>query len=199
MNRVSAISQPSKSQQSTPQNTQNNKKHQYNNFNNDEISDIDSNDLTNETQITESTQDTEISEKDELPDEFKEKVLTYLKIDDAIRKRQEEIKELREKKKPCEDFIIKFLEKAQSDHINVNGGELVKNEVERKGPLKIDIVREAISEGFKSDKTMKDEKSHEMLALILNLVEHKRPIQRTVNIKRTFAKKKPVRKPKTQK
>jgi hypothetical protein len=84
--------------------------------------------------------------------EFKDKVINYVKIDDLIKKKTEEIKELKSKKKPCEEYIIRFLEKQEADHVNVIGGRLVKNSSETKGALKTDIIKEAIKEGIQTKK-----------------------------------------------
>ena len=59
------------------------------------------------------------SKKNQLTADFKEKVVSYIKIDDLIRKKNDEIKELKEKKKPCEDFIITFLDKMEAEFVNV--------------------------------------------------------------------------------
>jgi len=122
--------------------------------------------------------------------EFKEKVIGYMKIDDMIRKRTEEIKELKNKKKPCEEYIIRFLEKEDAGFVNVNGGKLVKNETETKGPLKAAIIKEAIKEGMQIEKLVSPEdieKCNRITEDIFELMEKKRPVQKRVNLRRTFA------------
>ena len=43
---------------------------------------------------------------DELPSSIKDKVATYIKIDDSIKNMLEELRELKKKKKDCEDDIL---------------------------------------------------------------------------------------------
>lgn len=122
--------------------------------------------------------------------ELKEKVISYVKIDDLIRKKNEEIRELKSKRKPCEDYIIKFLEKQEAGFVSVAGGKLIKNESETKAPLKVEFIKEAIKEGIETKKLVDstdNEKTTKLAEEIMELMEKKRPLQKRTNLKRTFA------------
>jgi len=143
------------------------------------------------------------AEKNFASTEFKDKVIKYVKVDDMIRKKMEEIKELKTQKKPCEDYIIRYLEKQDAGFVTVAGGKLIKNESEAKAPLKTDIIKEAIKEGIKTKKLVDSNdlaKCDKITEEILELMEKKRPMQKRVNLKRTFAgeakKKAPKKAPK---
>jgi hypothetical protein len=154
----------------------------------DDISDIDDDERS---QITKEAEDKHVS------NEFKDKVLSFIKLDDLIREKNEELKVLKEKKKPCEEFIIRYLDKADSNFVNVIGGKLIKNTAETKGPLGMDIIKDSIVEGMKVEKVTEDEEmTAKMLTTILDLMEKKRPVKKNTNIKRTFIKDKPEKAPK---
>jgi hypothetical protein len=126
-------------------------------------------------------------------DEFKEHVIGYIKIDDMIRQRKEEIKELQDKKKPCEEYILRYLEKVDEHIVELKGGKIRRNQSETKAPLKLDIIKTAIFEGIKTeqgDEQVDDEKCKKMVEDIVTLMEQKRPTTIRVNLKRTFERKK---------
>ena len=131
--------------------------------------------------------------------DFKEKIMHYIKIDDLIRKKQEEIKELKDKKEGTEEFILKFLDKNDANFVNVPGGKLIKNKSETKAPLKIEIIKEAIVEGIKKEKlTDTEELNKKVLEYIIEIMENKRGKVNRTNLKRTFERVKKI-KPKKDK
>lgn len=143
----------------------------------DEISDIDDELISQEAHKTYVT------------DEFKQSVVKYIKIDDMIRQRQEDIKELKDQKKPFEEFILRYLDKAEQNMVEFQGSKLRKNQSETKMPLKIDIIKDAIFEGIKKEQDKPDEaKCKELVDQICELMENKRPTKVRVNLKRTFNK-----------
>jgi len=118
---------------------------------------------------------------------FKEKVINYIKIDDLIRKKQEEIKELKDKKEECEEYILKYLDKSDAGFVNVPGGKLIKNQSETKGTLKVETIKESIIEGIKKEKlTNSEEVNKKLIEDIIEIMEEKRGKVNRVNLKRTF-------------
>lgn len=111
--------------------------------------------------------------------EFGENVIKYVKYDDLIKKREQEIKELKEKRKPCEQYIIEYLDKIGENTIDITNGKLKKNKSETKVPLKQEIIKEAITARI-ADPKIADE--------IMKLMDEKRPTQVRVNLKRTTKK-----------
>jgi hypothetical protein len=126
---------------------------------------------------------------------FKEKVIMYLKYDDLIRTKTDEVKELKNKRKVCEELIIDYLEKEDSPFVNVKSGKLIINKSETKGSLKLDIIKDSILERIKEENIGEpnnedDDKYLQITADILTLMEEKREKKLRVNLKRTFHKKK---------
>ncbi len=129
-----------------------------------------------------------------ISNDFKEKIMHFIKIDDLIRKKQEEIKDLKEQKEGAEEFILKFLDKNDANFVNVPGGKLIKNQSETKAPLKIEIIKEAIVEGIKKEKlTDTEELNKKLLDDIIDIMENKRGKVNRVNLKRTFERAKKVK------
>ena len=152
---------------------------------------IESDDEIDDDIISDNDDDvTNASKKDkpvQVTDEFKECVIGFIKLDDLIRQRQEDIKELKEKKKPYEEFILKYLDKVGENVIEVQESKLRKNQSETKMPLKIDMIKEAIFETIKKDKNdQSDEKCKELVEETIQLMENKRPTTIRTNLKRTF-------------
>jgi hypothetical protein len=142
--------------------------------------------MTNQTNKTGATQNT--SNQESLTPEFTEKVLLYIKCDDLIREKMAEIKELKAQKKPCEEYIISYLESKDAPFVKVKNGKLIKNKSEAKGGLKADIIRESIIEGVKNENNIKEENAVNITDKIFELMESKRKKTIRINIKRTFNK-----------
>ncbi|ARF09032.1 hypothetical protein Catovirus_1_1082 [Catovirus CTV1] len=121
--------------------------------------------------------------------EFEEKVKAYIKIDNLIRKIQDDIKELKNKRKPCENYILNYLLKSENSFVSLSSGKLIKNESQTKAPLKIDFIKEAIREKIKCENLFDTEdKYNAFVESVLELMDKKRPIKKRVNLKRTFQK-----------
>ena len=108
--------------------------------------------------------------------EFQENVQKYVKIDDLIKKKQGEIKELKLKKTPCEKHILKFLEEVDENVIDISDGKLRKNKSTTKKKITEDVMKAAISEYVKDPI---------QVAAILESMESKRAEVTHVNLKRT--------------
>lgn len=121
-------------------------------------------------------EDTHVGNSKEITKEFQEMVIKYVKLDDLIRKREEEIKELKHQRKPCEKFILDYLEKINENVIEITNGKLRKNKFQTKVPLNRDIIKHVILEKIKDPKIVE-----EMMEMMDNL----RPTKIRVNLKRT--------------
>ena len=131
---------------------------------------------------------------------FKEKIINYIKIDDVIRKRQDEIKDLKEKKEECEEYILKYLDKSDAGFVKIPGGKLIKNQSESKGTLKIETIKESIIECIKKEKlTNSDEINKKLIDDIIEIMETKRGKVNRINLKRTFERIPKLKKIKTKK
>ncbi len=122
----------------------------------------------------------------ELHNEFKDKVVAYIKADDKIRELQNVLKDYRKIKKDSEEGILRHLERLGESMINVTGGKLRKNQYESKAALKKELIKEALSEKIK-DVVIVEE--------LLNKMEDKREVKINVSIKRTYEREKKAEKP----
>jgi hypothetical protein len=123
----------------------------------------------------------------ELHNEFKDKVVAYVKADDKIRELQNVLKDYRKIKKDSEEGILRHLERLGENMINVTGGKLRKNQYESKAALKKELIKEALAEKIK-DVVIVEE--------LLNKMEDKREVKINVSIKRTFEREKKIEKSK---
>ena len=117
----------------------------------------------------------------ELHNEFKDKVVAYIKADDKIRELQNVLKDYRKIKKDSEEGILRHLERLGESMINVTGVKLRKNQYESKAALKKELIKEALAEKIK-DVVIVEE--------LLNKMEDKREVKINVSIKRTFEREK---------
>jgi hypothetical protein len=117
----------------------------------------------------------------ELHNEFKDKVVAYIKADDKIRELQNVLKDYRKIKKDSEEGILRHLERLGESMINVTGGKLRKNQYESKAALKKELIKEALAEKIKDVVVVEE---------LLNKMEDKREVKINVSIKRTFEREK---------
>ena len=87
-----------------------------------------------------------------------------------------ELRELKKKRKTCEDFILKHLDELDEDVIDITGGKLRKNKSETKIPLNNDIIKQAIEFYVKDESKVK---------LIIDKMTELRPKNVRYNLKRT--------------
>jgi len=109
-------------------------------------------------------------------DEFKNKVLKWLAIDDKIREHRQQTKILIKEKKDNEEYILSFLENVGEKELAVTDGKLRKNISKTKSPLNKVSIQKAIDDIVK-DKT----KATQIIEHIIN----NRPIVERINLKRT--------------
>jgi hypothetical protein len=114
------------------------------------------------------------TDNNDIPDTniLKEKVAGYLKIDDMIREKKEEIKELTEKKLKYEEFIKNYLEKANKSKIETKDGDIVFKKQTSKAPLKEEMLEKAIVKKFQDTKKITDSGvkiAHDILEEVNNM------------------------------
>lgn len=114
--------------------------------------------------------------RDAITPEFKEHVRRYVEIGDAIKEKQKEIKDLNQRKKESEKFILKQMDLIGVRSFEINGGKLIKNQSETKVAVNNDIIKQAISRKV-NDPAILDQ--------ILDDMENSRPKKTRVNLKRT--------------
>jgi hypothetical protein len=147
-----------------------------------------SNDETNTETITEvrDSNDSSDSESEEQSDknklagikitkEFQENVIKYVKLDDLIKQKQEELNELKEQLKPCEQYIIACLDTLNESEIGITNGSLIKKKVEKKAPLSQDMIKSALTEKLKDANAVEE---------LMKSMENKRGVSTKVDLKR---------------
>lgn len=114
-------------------------------------------------------------------EQFKEIVIQYVNLDDLLRSKNEEIKEIKKDKKEIEEYIIECMEKLNEGVIDISDGKLRLNKTKTKTGLKESYLEESLQK-----LTNDNQKAQLMTKQILE----NRPVKERVNIKRTFNRKK---------
>jgi len=112
----------------------------------------------------------------EVTEEFIEVVKNWVLIDDNIRKKNQEIKELKDERKEYEVFILEYMDNINESVIDISDGKLRKNKSNTKGSLKQESIQNALL-----DITKDTGKAMEMTKYIMD----SRPNTERVNLKRT--------------
>lgn len=86
----------------------------------------------------------EEAEKLELSKDFQECVIKYVKLDDIIRKKQSDIKEVKKLRKPCEEFMLSYLEDIKKNEIQISDGMIKKKHTETKTPITNKVIKNAL-------------------------------------------------------
>lgn len=94
--------------------------------------------------------------KMDIPKEFEQMVIKFVKLDDLMKEKQKEISELRTQRKNCEDFILKYLDDVGEDIVEITNGKLKKKQSETKVPIKEDTIKDALSEKVNNPELVKE-------------------------------------------
>jgi hypothetical protein len=106
---------------------------------------------------------------------IKENVVAYLKCIISLKNENVKLKLIREQKKKCHDFVLKYLEENKQDYINTPYGAITKVEKKKKSPIKDDDIKESIMEHIqKEEKIDDDAKRAEITVNIMNSIKEKR-------------------------
>lgn len=119
-------------------------------------------------------------EKIDVPNNFKDDVVRYLGIDDEIKKKQDEIKELRAKKKSFESNILGYLDQLGETTIVTPSGKLYKNKYQSKSQVNAETVLSIVG---------KEIKDKDVLDKIQKHINENRQVTVRTSLKRTSCKK----------
>jgi hypothetical protein len=86
-----------------------------------------------------------------ISDEFKKKIVQWVKFDDDLRKIRETVKEINDEKKQAEEFILSYLENVGEKEIAISDGKLSKQVTKTQAPLKKENIHKALNEIVKDD------------------------------------------------
>lgn len=131
--------------------------------------------FSKQSTIEEEESESDSEGEEDIPQEFQENVVKYVKIDDMIKKKQAEIRELRKLLKPCEQVILEFLHENKQEMVEITEGKLKSNTTETKAPLNQSIIRDALTQKLKNDQLVEE---------ILLLMDQLRVKRVKVNLKR---------------
>lgn len=91
------------------------------------------------------------SPKGKISEEFKQKIVRWVKLDDDLRKINETTKEIKDEKKQAEEYILAYLENIGEKEIAISDGKLSKQVTKTPEPLKKENIQKALSEITKDD------------------------------------------------
>lgn len=111
--------------------------------------------------------------------EFQENIIKYVKLDDLIKQKQEELTELKNQLKPCEQYILTSLESLNETSIGITNGSIIKKSVEKKSALSSDMIKAALLEKVADANAVED---------IIKSMESKRTVTVKADLKRTRIK-----------
>jgi hypothetical protein len=138
-----------------------------------------------------------------------DRVTQYLANDDIIIKKKkektdfnkkikEDLKPLIERKEKLEKYIIKYYDEKKIDELdlNINGvpnGKLIKSEVTRKKPIKLELIQECIvneiGKEINGDKMIiNKDKLGKIIENIVSEIEKNRPVTTKVELKHKQSK-----------
>ena len=118
--------------------------------------------------------------EDEITEEFRTHVKEFTRIDDLIKQKQKEVRNLRNQKKPHEEYILNNLEQMDENIIEISDGKLIKNKSQIKAPITNTIIREALN-----TKLNDEQKINEIMEQMMEL----RPKTERKYLKRTQIRK----------
>lgn len=119
--------------------------------------------------------ETDTQEK-KVSDEFTQKVVAWVKLDDKIRELRAQTKEITQDKKELEEWILDYLDKIGEKSISIGDGNLRRNISKTKAPLKKENIYTTIK-----DLTKDENKA----SLITQQIFENRPLTERINLKRT--------------
>jgi hypothetical protein len=114
--------------------------------------------------------------EEKVSDEFKDNVLKYINIDNLIKEKQDELTDLKKKRRHHEEYILKYFDNADASQVELDNVKLRKNKYETTEGVKHDYIKEAIMEKLKDTIVTKD---------ILENIDNKRKKITRVSLKRT--------------
>jgi len=94
--------------------------------------------------------------KKEVTEEFKQKIVRWVKLDDDLRKIRETVKEINDEKKQSEEYILAFMENIEEKEIAITDGKLTRQVSKLPEPLNKDNIQKAIAEVTKNDAKAKE-------------------------------------------
>jgi len=87
----------------------------------------------------------------QVSNDFKNKIVRWVKLDDDLRKIRETIKEINDEKKQSEEYILSYLDNIGQSEIAIDNGKLTKQVSKSQAPLKKENIQKALNDIVKDD------------------------------------------------
>jgi len=84
-------------------------------------------------------------------EEFKKKIVRWVKLDDDLRKIRETTKEINDEKKQAEEYILSYLENVDEKEVAISDGKLSRQVTKTQAPLKKENIHKALNDIVKDD------------------------------------------------
>jgi hypothetical protein len=82
----------------------------------------------------------------QVSNDFKNKIVRWVKLDDDLRKIRETVKEINDEKKQAEEYILSYLNNIGQSEIAIDDGKLTKQVSKSQAPLKKENIQKALFE-----------------------------------------------------
>jgi hypothetical protein len=87
----------------------------------------------------------------QVSNDFKNKIVRWVKLDDDLRKIRETVKEINDEKKQSEEYILSYLDNIGQSEIAIDDGKLTKQVSKSQAPLKKENIQKALFDITKDD------------------------------------------------
>jgi hypothetical protein len=87
----------------------------------------------------------------QVSNDFKNKIVRWVKLDDDLRKIRETVKEINDEKKQSEEYILSYLDNIGQAEIAIDDGKLTKQVSKSQAPLKKENIQKALNDIVKDD------------------------------------------------
>jgi hypothetical protein len=91
------------------------------------------------------------SPKNKISEEFKQKIVSWVQLDDNLKKIRETVKEINDEKKQNEEYILSYMENMDEKEIGITGGKLSRHVSKLPEPLKKENIQKALQEVIKDE------------------------------------------------
>ena len=91
------------------------------------------------------------SPKNKISEEFKQKIVEWVKFDDDLKKIRETVKEINDEKKQHEEYILSYMENMDEKEIGITGGKISRHVSKLPEPLKKENIQKALTEVIKDE------------------------------------------------
>lgn len=131
-----------------------------------------------------------------VPNNFREKIIRFVKLDDLIREEtilfKEKLETLKSQKEELSAYILRHLEDVGENEIDLEKqGKISKYTSIRKSGLNKDIIQQSIYEKLKNEKLIKTDDEGKILAqATYEIMESKRKVNEKVTLKRVIKREK---------